>query len=539
MYVQRLIEFAEQHPNLFPPIGFQKKKIDWIVDIDQTGLTFNPVDKQEVVPTIARSSGTKPMLLVDKPDYAFGFAASEKNKKRSEERHQAYVQLLQEYVEHTQDEDVQALLHALEKEIDFPDNLKEGDFIAFRIRDETYLHESETVKTFWSNYVQPKSDKNSFMIECMFCGQTSPAMKRHSISFVVGGERTKMISANKSAYESHGNKASYVAPTCYLCEQKYGQALEHLLQREPGKSYGKHMFSVGDLTYVYWLRTEEQVDLNDVLHLIGDKNIHEMKDQLDQVFKGRKVRADFQDFCLLVLSVNKGRLVVRDYMEESMGIIHERIQRFLDAQNLGRDRLYSVYTLASTIYQKASTQMQKVDVRDWFDWIFQGKALPGRILVALLKRIQAEGAMYPQHAAVLKSWLVSQNGGREWTVKTDQTNKSTSYMLGRVFAVLEKIHGEATGSKDTLGSRFFGAASATPRAIFGLLIKNAQYHLKKISSDPIKEGRAIHLDRRLRKLLKEVSTIPSTLKLTEQAEFTLGYYHEKESLWTKKEEQHV
>lgn len=540
MYVQRLIEFAEKHLDLFPPIGFQCKKINWIVDIDSTGLTFNSAEQQEmVVPTIARSRETKPSLLVDKPDYVFGWASSEKNEKRAKKRHAAYLQLLQEYIKETDDQDVQALMDALGEEVQLPDNLKAGDFIVFRIRDEEFLHKSETVESFWSNYVQPKSDKDAFVVQCIFCGQTSPAMERHSISFVVGSERTKMISANKSAYESHGNKASYVAPTCYLCEQKYGQALEYLLQREAGKSYGKYMFSVGDLTYVYWLRTEEQVDLNDALQLMGDKNIHEMKDQLDQVFKGRKVRSDFQDFCLLVLSANRGRLVVRDYMEESMGMIHERIQRFLDAQNLGRDRLYSVYTLAGTIYQKASTQMQKVDVRDWFDWIFQGKVLPGRILIALLKRIQAEGAMYPQHAAVLKSWLVSQNEGREWTVKTDQKNKSASYMLGRVFAVLEKIYGEAIGSKDTLGSRFFGSASTTPRAIFGLLIRNAQYHLKKISSDPIKEGRAIHLDRQLRKLLREVPTIPSTLKLTEQAEFSLGYYHEKESLWTKKEEQHV
>lgn len=537
MYVKRLIEFAEAHPELFPPLGFQKKKVDWIVFIDEKKLTFYESEKLElIVPVIARSgSGATPTLLVDKPDYVFGWAPSDKEQQRSHERHASYVKLLKRYAEATNDNDVHALLAALNGPIDIPKNMKLGDFIVFSNRDGDYLHEKDIVIEFWSRYIQPEPDEHSFIAPCMFCGVEAPVMERHSINFVVNRERTKLISANKNAYESHNNKFSYGAPTCYVCEQKYGQALEYLLQKNPKQSSGEHMFSIGDITYVYWLRgSASQVNVANAFISMQGTDLAEMKNQLNQVFSGQTEHADFTNFCLLVVSANKGRLIVREYMEESMGSIHNRILRFLDAQQIGRDRLYGVYALAGVIHQKPSTQMNIIDVQDWMNWIFKARPLPGRILTSLIKRIQAEGSMYPIHAAVVKSWMTSQNERRELTMTTDHTNKTTGYLLGRVFALLEKIQGEATNPKNTLGSRFFGSASTTPNAVMGLLLKNAQHHLDKIRSSNV--GRAVNLDKKLRELLKDIRTFPATMQLAEQAEFALGYYHEKESLWTKEEE---
>lgn len=537
MYVKRLIEFAEEHPQHFPPLGYALKKIDWIVDIEKSGVTFNDAEKKEmIVPVVSRSSGVKATLLVDKPDYVFGWSEKEAEHEKSTERHEAYVALLEQYIEATKDEDVRQLLHVLQQPIDYPPSLKAGHFIVFRIRDEVFLHEKKEAKTFWEEYVKPAADEQSNATACMFCGEEAPIMQRHGINFVVDGERTKMISANKNAYESHGNKHSTVAPTCYVCEQKYGQALEYLLQREPRKGRGPHMFSVGDLTYVYWFRRDdehlsEELEVDQFFNAPSSEtgnDLEAMKDALDQVFGKRSREYHFNNFCLLVLSANKGRLVVRNYLEESMGTLYDRINTYLDAQQVGTNRVYGIYTLAGAIYNKPSTQLQKVDIRDWFDFVFQGRPLPGRILIALLKRIQAEGAMYAHHAAVLKSWLVSQREGREWTMSIDYENKQPAYIVGRTFAVLEKIHQEAIGSKDTLASRFFGAASTTPLAVFGMLIKNAQYHLAKIGGN--NEGRQVSLDKMLRELLGQIDAFPSTLRLAEQAEFALGYYHQKEAL---------
>lgn len=119
-----------------------------------------------------------------------------------------------------------------------------------------------------------------------------------------------------------------------------------------------------------------------------------------------------------------------------------------------------------------------------------------------------------------------------------EENDSKAYVTGRLFAVLEKIQQDAIGSEQTIASKYFGAASTTPKAIMGLLIRNAQYHLTKLRSE--NRGWAIRVDEKLGLILEKITDdFPTTLKLTEQAEFALGYYHEKQQLWSPKKKEVV
>lgn len=539
MYVDRLIEFAEKHHDKLPPIGFTEKKIDWIVDIDdENEFTFSPIKNQvqHAVPEASRSSNIKPFLIVDKSDYVFGMFEDKSQKKRSEERHEAYKHLLKKYVEETGDSDVKRLLQLLNKPVSLPKGIRLNHFIMFRIRNEDLLHESKKVKSYWENHIKPKESKNSFVVPCMFCQKTNPVMKRHTINFLIGPDRTKMISANQNAYESHGLKNSYSAPTCYVCEQKYGKALEFLLQRYKGKEKpgGPHMFQIGDITYVYWLRGKKQVDnLLSVFASPTEKQTSEdIKDLLNQVFRGLPIKRDTNDFCLLALSANKGRLVVRDYVEDSIGNVKERLEIFFEAQNVGNKRFYGIYTLASTMYKEPRNQMQKYSLEEWIGWFLYGRRLSGRILLPILKRIQAEGTMYPQYGSAIKSWLVSQNEGVKWTVRVDENSNRPAYVTGRIFAILERIQYMATETDNTIASKFFGSASTTPRSIMGMLIRNAQHHLNKLKNT--NKGSAINLEKRLGQALQLINKFPTTLSLEQQGEFSLGYYHERQSFFTSK-----
>lgn len=543
MYVNRLIEFAEAHGDKLPALGFTRKKIDWVVDVEKDGFIFSPTKKECYVPVAARSSNTKPFLIFDKPDYVFGMYEKEKDENRSKERHEAYKTLLDEYVKETKDRDVKLLCKLLDKPValdDLPNEMKMGDFIIFRMRDEDNLHESSSVEDFWGKYVEPQSDKKETVLPCMFCHTNRPIMERHTIDFLIGPDRTKMISANKNAYESHGLKSSLSAPTCYICEQKYGRALEYLLLRNKNRDQpgGPHMFRVGDLTYVYWLRGKKQLD--NILSLFAsptEKQTEEdVKDLLNQAFQGMVIDRDMNDFCVLSLTSNKGRLVVRDFIEDSVGNIKERIEKFFYAQSVGNKRYYGIYTLAATMYTEPRNQMQKYVLEEWMGWFLYGRRLSGRILIPILKRIQSEGRMYPQHAAAVKSWLVSQDEGVEWTMSSDNENKSDAYKTGRVFSILEAIQRAAIDSDHTIAAKFFGSASTTPRAIMGLLIRNAQHHLAKLRNDDRKIGIAINLERDLGQVLGQLKEFPSTLGLTEQGEFALGYYYERQKSFTSKKE---
>lgn len=543
MYVNRLIEFADSHPQELPTVGFKEKKVHWIFYIEEE--SFAPVyvkNRKLIVPDIARSSGIKPILLVDKADYVLGISDTSELEKRSKERHEAYLELLQSYLDFNDDRDIETLYKILQSSPDLADHkVKMDDVIAFCIRGDEFLHENQRVRKFWSKQVQPVRDAKSVdELTCMFCGESGSVLDRHTISFLIGPDRTKLISANENAYESHGLKNSYSAPTCYVCEQKYGQALEYLLARHKGNEPGgPHMFRIGDLTYVYWMRGEKQISSILSIALAPDKHQSkdDIKDIIIQAFKGVSIKRNLNNFCLLTLSANKGRLVVRDYVENSAGHLKERIECFFEAQDVGIERYYGIYTLAATMYTEATTQMQKYALKEWLDWLLHGRPLSGRILIPLLKQIQVGGTMHAHYAAAVKSWLVSQRGkqdiGRGGRSMTEDKDRNTpAYIMGRLFAVLEKIQQEAINPQSTIAAKFFGSASTAPRSVMGMLIRNAQHHLVKIRND--KEWRARILDERLAMILGKVNEYPTILDLSGQAEFALGYYHEKQYLFTSK-----
>ncbi len=120
----------------------------------------------------------------------------------------------------------------------------------------------------------------------------------------------------------------------------------------------------------------------------------------------------------------------------------------------------------------------------------------------------------------------------------DKENTDIGYRLGRLFAIVERIQNDAVpGANATVRDRFFGAASATPRQIFPVVLKNAQHGLAKIRKE--KPGWAINLDKSVQEIVDDVDPkngFPATLSLEKQGMFVLGYYQQRQDLYTKKED---
>lgn len=302
------------------------------------------------------------------------------------------------------------------------------------------------------------------------------------------------------------------------------------------------MFRLGELTFVHWIREGGQLRENFGLMLHSDKNtgIQDMEILLDKIFKGKKRDRDMKDFCILTLSANKGRLVVRDYAENSAAKLKANIQQFLEAQDIGANRYYGIYTLAATMYVDANKQMQKHALKEWMDWFLHSRPLSDRIVLPLLKQIQVSGAMRAHQAAAVQSWIVSQSKrtGIERSSQMIKDNQS-AYTIGRLFAVLEKIQKEAINSNNTISTKHFSAASTTPKAVMGQLIRNAQHHLAKIGNGEKGAGLAIYYDKRLMEIYEELQEYPDMLNAEGQAEFAMGYYHEKRYLYTPKNKEGV
>ncbi|AJH77393.1 type I-C CRISPR-associated protein Cas8c/Csd1 [Heyndrickxia coagulans] len=538
MYMRRLVEFAEQHANDLPPVGYARRSYQWFVVITHDDrFEFIQADRgeQRVIPNRSRASGVSPILLTDKAEYVFKLPKNPANAKRAAECHLAYMKLLKECCEATRNELVQKIVQILERQDwQIPDGMKSTDVILFRTEAGDFPHEDNKVKKFWEDFLIKNSSKEENDSVCFICGRSAPAVKRHTIEFSVGKERTKLISANESAYLSYGLENSEIAPTCFECEQKYGQALSYLLRKYANKKQhgGPHMMEIGNVTYVYWARQNDP-ETTSMFTFLSDPDPVAVRRILSSPFKRAENHGSLDRICILALSANKARMVVRDYAEPPVWKVKNQIRQFFDAQQIvGAPKPASIYLLAACMYRDGRKEMQKEDVQDWMNWALYGKRLSERIVAKIVRRIQARGGMTWIHAAAIRSWLISQNK-EEWTVDLDHARITPPYLCGRLFAVLEAVQYEAVKGNETIASRFYAAASSTPRTIFGLLMRNSKWHLSKISKE--NKGYEVRYQQRIQLITGQLKEFPAVLDLQGQAEFALGYYHERQDIYKKKE----
>lgn len=121
----------------------------------------------------------------------------------------------------------------------------------------------------------------------------------------------------------------------------------------------------------------------------------------------------------------------------------------------------------------------------------------------------------------------------ELAVATDYPNRA--YLLGRLFAVLERIQYQALGELNAgIADRYYGSASAVPFSVFPRLLSGAKHHLSRLRKD--KAGMAVNLDKDLGEIIAKLpETFPRHLSIDEQGRFAIGYYHQKQSYFAKKE----
>jgi CRISPR-associated protein Csd1 len=171
--------------------------------------------------------------------------------------------------------------------------------------------------------------------------------------------------------------------------------------------------------------------------------------------------------------------------------------------------------------------------------ILTGRPYPQGLLQSVLLRIRADQTVNYLRAAVIKACLVRnrryQINEREVdiTMALDEQNTNVAYRLGRLFAVLEKAQQDANpGLNATIKDRYFGAASATPRSVFPILLRLTQHHIAKAEY-----GR--NMDKRIEEVMSGIDNFPPHLNLEKQGLFVLGYYHQRKALYTKNESKEV
>lgn len=171
---------------------------------------------------------------------------------------------------------------------------------------------------------------------------------------------------------------------------------------------------------------------------------------------------------------------------------------------------------------------------------------PAALYSAILIRIRADQDDTDQRiqkinslrAAIIKAYLIRKYRNQEkyqeelqMSLNKDSTNQA--YLLGRLFAVLERAQQDAAGKKlnATIKDRYFTSACATPANVFPILLRLSQHHMTKSDYGQYRDREIQEI---MDKLDVDETPFPKHLTLDEQGIFVLGYYHQKVDFFKKK-----
>lgn len=249
-------------------------------------------------------------------------------------------------------------------------------------------------------------------------------------------------------------------------------------------------------------------------------------------------------FYILGISPNAARLSVRFFLRNSFGQFIRNVKAHYDRLEIVRpsfdpfDNIPVWRMLKETVNPNSREKKPAADMAgDTLRAILTNTPYPATLLNGVTLRIRADREMNRTRAAILKAYYLKNRNPfvpeEVLTVSLNQDSNHEAYVLGRLFSVLEAIQSDANpGINATIRDKYFSSASATPGVVFPTLVNLAQKHLRKLD-----EGKKIFYDKQLTELMSKLGeTYPNRMNLPQQGAFQLGYYHQTQYRFTKKED---
>ena len=550
--------------------GWSPAKISYALCLDETGaleyvvpqLTEVQIGKKaqlrpilmELPAAVTRTVGILPNFLWDNSSYLLG--VDEKGKpERSESCFRASKELHHKLLAGIDTPIAKAILAFFDtwnpKEAhDHPvlagclqDIIKGGNLV-FRVCGSFAQDDLEIQKAWDASYEENQGKQQ----QCLVTGRLDiPEMVHPTIKGVAGAQSSgaAIVSFNAPAFCSYGKEQSLNAPVGKYAAFAYTAALNYLLADRP------NVHRIGDTTIVCWAEgAEPQYSLFAGLSLFGDDlpeglTDNDLQSALRNLAQGlpcKELKLDSnRPFYILGLAPNAARLSVRFFCRNSFGTLMKNVNDHYERLEIAGNR-YAIMPLwamlretvnLNTTDKTPSPILAGATARS----IFQGSPYPAALMEAVMLRIRAEREITPGRAAILKAYYLKNPHSlcpkEVLTVSLNENSTNIPYTLGRMFAVYEEVQERTNpGISATIKDKYFNSASATPATIFPILDNLCQKHLRKLDMSA-----RISLDRRI-SALKNVlgECYPTRLSLPEQGSFNLGYYHQKQFRYTKKED---
>ncbi|MDD6742302.1 MAG: type I-C CRISPR-associated protein Cas8c/Csd1 [Roseburia porci] len=581
MILQALVQHYEnlaQDGKVSKP-GWCHAKISYEIDLNEDGTikAITPLKQEEergkkknwvpsklcVPEMVTRSSGVSANFLCDNAKYLLGIdleganqrvidcfqAAKEKHLSILKNTDGGMAKAICSFFEHW-DPEVAQENDAVKEHWE---ELNEGGNLIFGMRGK-YAQDDEFIQKTWNDQ-QNRSQEGELGV-CLVTGEKAEIARIHrGIKGVPGAQSSgaALVSFNAPAFESYGKEQSYNAPVGKYAEFAYTTALNYLLsQRE-------YTFQLGDSMIVFWAESAKK-EYQEMFFLSLDPQ-PDNQEQLKNVFGNLKkniwvdtnnIKIDpEQKFYILSLAPNAARLSVRFFYQNTFGSIMQNIEKHYKRMEivkpswenrsyLGiRKMLLETVNLNSRDKTPISNMAAMV-----LKAILADDRYPASLYTDTMIRIRAEqGNITYGRAAILKAFLIQNYKWKEGEhyMGLNEEGKEPAYVLGRLFAVLEFIQKDANpGINTTIRDRYFNSACATPASVFPVLIKLKNSHIKKL--ERTSAGTKVYYEKLLTELMGRIemkedsSGFPKRLSLDDQGKFMLGYYHQTQKKYEKKED---
>lgn len=422
--------------------------------------------------------------------------------------------------------------------------LMKGANLVFRV-DGMFAQEDPLIRSAWDTHYGDVSGEKQ---QCLVTGNPDVAEPVHPTVKGIAGAQSSgaaLVSFNAPAFCSYGKEQSLNAPVGKYAAFAYTAALNYLLADR------ENVHRIGDTTVICWAEgAEPQYNLLAGFSIFGDTtpdtiSTNDLRAAVSNLAQGiacEELKLDpNRPFYILGLAPNAARLSVRFFYRNSFGALMQNVNaHHARLEIAGRPRsMMPLWALLRETVNLNTTDKSPSPVLAGAvaRAVFTGSAYPASLLEAVMLRIRAEREITPGRAAILKVYYLKNPSTKcpkeVLTVGLNENSTNIPYTLGRLFAVYEAVQETANrGINATIKDKYFNSAAATPAMIFPILDNLCQKHLRKLDT-----GFRISYDRQIGQI-KDIlgESYPVRLSLPEQGSFNLGYYHQKQFRYTKKEE---
>jgi CRISPR-associated protein Csd1 len=425
--------------------------------------------------------------------------------------------------------------------------------ISFQLNGELRLVAEEVAQLELESGKSESSTTDGQEAICLVLGERSVPVATTNATAIPGSKANAKLVAFQvnSGYDSYGHTQCANAPISPQAEFAYTTALNHMLAKD-----SRNKFSISQQTYVFWASTRSAASIEmeqGIFALLGrqdegsddpNRGILEVRKTFMDIYSGASPSTSEDRFYILGLAPNSARIAVVYWQELQLKefahnlLCHFDDMEIVDNRKEEKKPAFGLYSILGAVtlggkQSDALPNMADAVVKS----IMSGCKYPDTLYQACLRRLRADQTLSVTRLGILKAYinryerLIHTPNTQPLQIMLDKDNTNIGYLCGRLFAVLEHAQRRANGTV-TICERYMNAAGSTPAIVFPTLLNLNVHHLEKLE-----ERTKVYIEKLKGEIMEAlpVAGFPAHLSLTDQGRFFVGFYHQRQALFTKKE----